>query len=470
MNILREIDTVEETKHLVPNLESFSKAVFGGNSFFLDCQPDHMDWATGKIKRGDGLVWLPWESQLWLTEVEWEESSNFFDQSRAFARGKIDIRKFEDMLKKLIQPLEHNLDPFFGTKVRGEGVMSSIVEQTLNNHIKDDHLEPHGWVLLGHHGANSKSLREKYVKEVSDRFRGKQHYIVTMVRMFTDAFSTYFLLEHSYSSNLIKDLTLPNTTLVQGKIASETLSGLLDYPNTAKAERPLVQANIKPQPPKGGRAKKIYSVLKKSFPQIDILNKVRVGFSFARSDMPEKYFEIDWDNPGEEFLLLDEYRNHNKPANLVKRLLGDKAPKEMPDVCQKYGSFYDASVAPPELIVTYARVAKAIKKGSGGVSRDKAPLVPDPEIFFSKRDPHTERMKRIHIVEKRKLWEVFLVEGALSNTYFKEQFHLKDHDLRGFQQFLTDNGITTRRFDDFTLGERTIHHIRKILDDHSRTT
>ena len=100
MFLMKELDIVEETKHLVPNLPILARALFGDNAYLIPKAPHQSDWATQDIKIGDGLLWLPWKRQLWLIEVEWKEGSNFFYQSRAFAEGKVDEEKLFNHLKK----------------------------------------------------------------------------------------------------------------------------------------------------------------------------------------------------------------------------------------------------------------------------------------------------------------------------------------------------------------------------------
>jgi len=76
--VLEELPTVEETKHLVPNLKLMVEAVFGKGACFLDWKRSHLDRAAGERKHPDGLVWLPWREQVWVVEVEWKTGSNFF--------------------------------------------------------------------------------------------------------------------------------------------------------------------------------------------------------------------------------------------------------------------------------------------------------------------------------------------------------------------------------------------------------
>ena len=55
---MKELEVVEETKHLVPNLAILANALFGENSYLIPKAPHQTDWATQDIEIGDGLLWL----------------------------------------------------------------------------------------------------------------------------------------------------------------------------------------------------------------------------------------------------------------------------------------------------------------------------------------------------------------------------------------------------------------------------
>jgi len=110
MERLLELQTVEETRDLVPNLGVLARALFGDNAYLASKAPYQADWATGKSKIGDGLLWLPWSRQLWLIEVEWKEGSNFFDQSRAFAEGEVDKDKLRIQLEEILEQFTYVLN------------------------------------------------------------------------------------------------------------------------------------------------------------------------------------------------------------------------------------------------------------------------------------------------------------------------------------------------------------------------
>src|SRR5262245_60907645 len=99
MEKLVEVSRVEETKHLVPNLPRLATELFGDDSHFLPWFKSHIDWATQKRKHPDGLIWCPWKRQLWVVEAEWKEGSNFFEQSRALASGKVNKESLAGALR-----------------------------------------------------------------------------------------------------------------------------------------------------------------------------------------------------------------------------------------------------------------------------------------------------------------------------------------------------------------------------------
>ena len=69
MYSMKELEVVEETKHLVPNLAILAKALFGENLYFIPKAPYQSEWATQDIKIGDGLLWLLDSNQKIVSSV-----------------------------------------------------------------------------------------------------------------------------------------------------------------------------------------------------------------------------------------------------------------------------------------------------------------------------------------------------------------------------------------------------------------
>lgn len=460
---LSESSVVEETKDLVPNLHNFTKAIFGDNSFFIDWQSSHKDWATNKLKRGDGLIWLPWKSQLWIIEVEWKEASNFFDQSRAFAKSKINADKFKEKLQDCLEKIEGILNE--AAPGMQEGFISNnIIKQTLKKHIKDGYLLPHGWILLGHDGNNIDKLRDDYEAEVSARFKGHQQYIVSTARMFRNDFSTFFLLEHVLSKNCNQFLTIPTSTLLQGKTTINDPS----FDNITFddiSENNLIKTG-NCDLIKGNRTKQIEYFLKSIYSNFNINNTIlRINIS----ESLYHDFRIDWNHNGTEFLIFAPNGVRKKPANAAKEVFGDQIPSTVSNIARKYSSFLDSSVSPPKVIASYKDVEHSIWKSSklSEVNPEISNRIATDTVitYFQNINPHKQKKIISNIIERRKLWDIFLDKKEMTSTEFKRHSEFKPKAIAGFIHFLTHNGITTRFGDVFTLKEEVIPYIRKILDE-----
>lgn len=157
------------------------------------------------------LFGYTWRSQLWLIEVEWKEGSNFFEQSRAFARGKINSEKLFQELRICLKEYENVLNEINPGYKEGH-IVENIIKKTIKNHINNDYLTPHGWVILGHDGNNIEKLRNDYERELQARFTNQQ-YILSMTRMFQNDLSTYLLLEQ-YSSPRCREFISIDTSIL----------------------------------------------------------------------------------------------------------------------------------------------------------------------------------------------------------------------------------------------------------------
>jgi hypothetical protein len=347
MTKLIELQTVEETKHLVPNLPVMVKAVFGEKSYLVDWRRSHGDWATLKLKYADGLVWLPWLGQLWLVELEWKEAheSNFFDQSRALVKGKIDVGQLRSALKKCLPDVGKVLDQAFPGMVNGYG-LDNVIDITIKNHHPGDRFRPHLWVILGHDGDNIPKLRKQYEDELTDRIKGRQHYILSMVRMFSGDFGSYLLLDQHYSEGCKKLDQVERSILIPA---------ISTVPEPSKEPRPEIIRETKFP----GQASQYLAYLLKLRPSLSPEN-IRLRIEIEK----DKYhdFEPYWEDSSEVFRILSDLGVPKKPTTAAKEVFGDKIPEKYGNVARKLGTFIDISKAPPEEIETYRRVEKFIRK------------------------------------------------------------------------------------------------------------
>jgi len=352
MYFMKELSVVEETKHLVPNLPFLIAALFGQDSYYIPKSPPQTDWFTGKIKIGDGLVYLPWLSQLWLIEVEWKEGSNFSEQASAFAEGKVDKNKLS---KELGSTLEHFLELLTAADpdvlvYRKEIASRKIVKTTLENHFYKGSLRPHCWVILGHSRDNEEKLKTDYKKILEAWFGKDKHYILSMARMFCSDFSTYILLEQHCSEGCQEILSVEPSILVPGILATKE-----------QVEEPLAQPSpVEPEETpkdKVGRAAKFWNCLKTSLePNLtpeDIRLRIKIGQHSAE-------FKVDWDHEGKELMVLKEGGGHQKPAIAFKTKFSDVVPDRRGNIARRFGEFVDVSQGAPKFVAYYKKVEKDI--------------------------------------------------------------------------------------------------------------
>lgn len=217
MNFYKEHENVGETENLCPNIEQFIKAIFGEDTYYINYQLEHKNWATNEKRKNDGIIWMPSKKKLWIVEVEWKPApySNFIkEQVTAFARSQIDRNKLEKLLKDCIQDT-------MGALLKDKHIEylidnQNIVKDTVNNHYDDSGFFcPNIWVLLGQENNNRKTLFTHYEYDVKGYFTGNQEYIITTSRMFSNEFSYYFLLDSYFSKNCA--IEIPKSILIQGK-------------------------------------------------------------------------------------------------------------------------------------------------------------------------------------------------------------------------------------------------------------
>ena len=450
MDRLIELAVVEETKHLVPNLPMLVRAVFGNDAYLVDWRRSHGDWATTKLKYGDGLVWMPWLGQLWLIEVEWKEGSNFFDQSRAFAKGKIDGEHLSEELKRSLKEVEGVLDRASRPLQHGH-VLDNIVEMTLQNHVKDNYLRPHGWVILGHKGDNIAKLRKDYEDELKARFVGKQHYLLSMTRMFESDVSTYMLLEQYWSEGCEKLVRIPGSLLVPARSAIS--------PTTSAPEPVESKAQPAAKPSPLGQAARCWEYLKSLKPNLT-REHVRLRLTIDKKRLHD--FDIDWDHAGKELMVFPPNSDiHRKPVAAARTVFGEPFPK--PHEIRR--TFIDVSETPPQLLATYLEVESHVRKAKS--HSKELPVGPTQqageETYFDVITVSKRRRIKQNILSRRKLWERFLEKKRLSSGDFKRLSDFKPKAIAGFMNFLQRNKIASRTGDIFVINEAVVPKIRELL-------
>lgn len=465
---LKELYRVEETKHLVPNLSILTKALFGDNAYLVDWQQSHGDWATDKLKRGDGMVWLPWLAQLWLMEVEWKEQSNFFDQSRAFAKGKIDSKKLFYKLKEYVNGFERIFNE--ATPNLKEGyVVENIINKTIENHVKDDYLLPHCWVILGHEGDNIEKLKNDYERELQDRFKGDQQYILSMARMFQNDLSSYILLEQYCSSKCNEIIKIEPSILTP---AVSNISSI-DIPIREKITNdiPKKQLSINHFIPEisevslTGRADQIWTYLK------SVNSELKPEYVKLRIQIDEKHihdFKVDWAHSGYELMVFSKQGIRQKPGKAAREFFGELLPKKRMDIPYKFGVFIDVSQSLTKKIAHYKDAAHHVwlQKNEPDVSWSISRSIDREDgTYFSSINATKQRRIIDNILNRKELWKTFLEKRKMTSGQFKLLSEFKPKAISGFMRFLTENGIASRYGDFFKLNEKVIHEIQKLLSE-----
>ena len=207
MRLLSEQPVVRETEHLVPRVGQITKAVFP-EGLYIPWQGRQDDQGSLETKVGDGLLWLIEEVELWLIELEWKLGSNYLKQVQTFAESKVATQKLQSVLEK---NLKNVWEAFVGHPT-SVPVHAKLITQ---KYCAGDLLKPNMWVILGHEGnetpeqrKNYDKLREQYERVTGGCFAGRK-YLITMVRLFSDAETKFLLLDNYWSDNNHSALLVP---------------------------------------------------------------------------------------------------------------------------------------------------------------------------------------------------------------------------------------------------------------------
>lgn len=481
MEKLVEISRVEETRHLVPNLPRLAAAIFGKHSYFLGWFKRHIDWATEKGKHPDGLVWRPWARELWLVEAEWKEGSNFFDQSRALASGRVNRENLVRELRGCLKSIENVIDSATPSLKKGF-VLDNIVEETLTHHVINGELRPHAWVVLGHDVDNLEKLIFDYEKELQARFRGNQRYILTMVRMFQSESITFLLLEQNCSPHVSVDRAILVPSVYQAvsqTMSKELVSKLTQQitPDTKPTVDISLEGTVSGAPK--GRASQVWEHIYSIDQELDRTN-VRLRIQTSKERFED--FHIDWEHSGVELMVMHQ-GIRRKPADAAKRAMADSLPTTTSNIARKYGKLVDVSETPVRIIAQYREVDMALWKASrskkqlNGETETIFPILPTIDAksvvslkdeslnYFSNWTPQKARKAQSNILQRRKLWEAFIEKQVMTTQEFKRLSHFDPKAIAGFMLFLTRNGLATRSGDVFTLNESIVPHIQRLLDE-----
>jgi len=450
MEKLIELESVEETKHLVPNLPTLVKAVFGDSTYLLLKAPRQADWATDKIKVGDGLLFLPWLRQLWLIELEWKEESNFFEQSRAFAEGRINEKKLFRDLQEALSDFEQVVQS--ASDMREGKFTGNIIKQTFINHVFDGYLRPHGWVILGHSG-NREKLRKSYEKELKRCFSEEKHWILSMARMFSGDFSSYILLEQYRSEGCKEILSVESSILVPALVGQKAMV----TPGNDE-EKPRVRTFK-------GRAGQVWACLRTLNPSLPPEN-VRLRIRIDKNNSYD--FKIDWSHYGNELMVFGKQNIHQKPAKAAKQVFGS-LPEVSGNIARQFGEVVDVSQSPPARIALYKDVEDHIwqLKGNGvDVFRVGPERFEDNTAitYFDSISVGKQKLIYKNIRDRSELWQVFIEKRIMMSSEFGEHSNFEPHTTAGFFTYLTKNRLANRFGNILILNEAVIPKIQKLLN------
>lgn len=464
METLVELSQVEETRHLVPNLPRLATSLFGTDCFFLEWFKAHRDWATQKAKHPDGLIWRPWRRELWLVEAEWKLGSNFFDQVRALASGRVDKSSLFRELRACLEPMDDVIDAATAGFEKGY-VLDRIVNATLDRHVSGEELRPNLWVILGHGPNDAENLRADYQRELEYRFGNGQRYVLTMARMFQSEAASCMLLEQYCPAEILAEFGrahLVNCTREAAPTLPSPESGK-EAPPPSKVEQErggTVQE---------GRTSRVWEWFSRHEPDLD---KSHVQLRIRINEDCFEDFQIDWNHLGDSLMVT--YKGKRlKPRNAVKRAMRQVLPDSAGgNIARHYGWFLDASHDPPREIVRYRDVESWVWREFGRRARNaQVPdWVSDPTFpsgkghaYFDTWNVHKAKRAQTNILRRLRLWEVFIEKKQMTIHDFKQHSRFGDKAIAGFAHYLTRNDIANRDGDLFSLNPAAIPYIQRLL-------
>ena len=467
MEKLVEVNRVEETRHIVPNLARLTAAFFGMDSYFLDWHKSHIHWATQKSKHPDGLVWCPWKRELWLVEAEWKEGSNFFDQCGSFASGRVNRATLSDALRDCLKPFQDVVNSASATHTHNLGyVLDKIVEETLDRHFKGDELQPHMWVVLGHDGDNIEKLRADYERVLQAWFRERQKYILTMVRMFQSECTTFLLLEQHCPSNGSVDRAILLPAVSQAVVTPMCVEATThEITNVSKSPASVLDAAPIPFAAKG-KAAELLDYIRRREPNLEpSMLRLRI---YANKDQYYD-FPVSWNCPGK--VLMVEYKGYRfLPAHAAKKAMPHFSASNTRSVPYSFGRFVDISVKPAKMIATYKSFVH--KRPCYESETDSIHGIDDiglangcvhgqsQSYFYNMTPKKTSNVKK-YILRQQNLWKAFLEKKELSRAEVMKL--LVGSSTRDISRFMTMNRLVTEFADIFTLNDAVVPDIKSLL-------
>lgn len=333
-------------------------------------------------------------------------------------------------------------------------MVENIINKTIENHVKDDFLLPHCWVILGHDGDNTEKLKNDYERELQDRFKGDQQYILSMARMFQNDLSSYILLDQYCSSKCNKIIKIEPSILTP---AVSNISGI-DIPmrETITNDIPKKQQPINHFIPEisevslTGRTDRIWAYLKS-----------------VNSELKQS-----WTHSGYELMVFSKQGIRQKPGKAAREFFGELLPKKRMDIPYKFGLFIDVSQSLTKKIAHYKDAAHHVwlQKDEPDVSSSIYRSIDREDgTYFSSINATKQRRIIDNILNRKELWKIFLEKRKMTSAEFKLLSEFKPKAIAGFMKFITENGIASRYGDFFKLNENVIHEIQMLLSEKNKS-